>query len=158
MPNPRIDQAELLPEKTKDAGGVTDGERGRNSLSLRAAVASEKTDLETLAALPPGLKARAEHVQEPTRDPLQIFGRRDRFGEAQSLDPGRRGAQELDWLRGVAQSLVELRQKIGEAARKTGPRQPLHLADGEKPELAKDRRCVGADTQALDRQRSKKGG
>ena len=48
--------------------------------------------------------------------------------------------------------LVELRQKIGEAARKAGPRQSLHVADGEKPELAKDAHRLAGDAQPLDGQ------
>ncbi len=156
-PETRIDQTELLPEQTEDAGGFTHGQGGRNSLRLHAAVAPEKTDLEALAPLPLGLEARTEHVQQPVRDPLQVFQRRDGFGKAQALDPGRRRTQKLDWLGGSAQRFVELRQKIGEAARKASPRQSLHIADGEKPELAKNCCGLGADAQPLDGQRSKKG-
>ena len=57
-------------------------------------------------------------------------------------------------LGGSAQSLVELRQKVGEAACKTGPRQHLHLADREKPKFVKNRRCLSAAAQPLDGQGS----
>ena len=115
--------------------------------------ASEKAHFEPQAALPPGLQgARKACPAAWPRDPLQILGRGNGLGEAQALDPGRGRAQEFDGLLDEPHRFVELRQKIGEAARKAGARQFLHGADGEKAELSKKARRLLADAQPLHRQ------